>query len=477
MASISLISINVLRRQIPMWKMLWVGGVFLLISLLSSYNLIWSGILVGGAWFVVLTYYYPMPAIFFLMVLFTNVFMFVDMQHIPYWQIGQGLRMNITDSLLFVMFAIAVVKLYQRRERPLFLKPILLIFGVILIPFIPGLLLGATNLDIGMNCFRVIFSYVFYFILIASIDSPRRLHILIRMIFVIIVVSVGIQAVEAILGRRLTLGLIGGEYYNITKKIIVNGQIIPYLWNRTTVYLYVGLCLSLGATFSVVKSYRFLPFALLGILGFVIALIRTWYILIAIGVIIILILQKRFRIRTIITIVLVVLGTLGLITIIGILNPVTYGGSLLNILIGRLCMINSNTSSFTGRIEIWQGQLAYFWQSSLFGYGMSPEFQSMQDTDTGIINTLLQFGIVGAGAFLFLIVNVLHIGYKLWRNLESSLEYGYTAGILGCWSGMLIGYLFNWDFFTRLYGISGVTLVMAIIDRIWFFHSENRLIG
>lgn len=469
---------NVIGRCLPLWKLLLVGVVLLYAArLVSSGQLVDLGILVGGAWLVFLSYYQPMPAVFALMVLSTNVFMFVATVYLPHWQIAPGLRLTIMDSLLVAMFGSAVAKLYLRHERPLFMKPLLIYGGVVVLTLLLGLILGTTDLDTGMNCFRTLFSYVFYFILIASVDSPKRLRMLIGMVFVILAASVAIQIVEAALGHRLILGGFSDTSIYDNSTVIVEGQIIPYLWNRATLYLYIGLFLALGATFSKARSYRFLPIVLLGGIGFVIAMVRQWYLYILAGVLVLFVLQMGHKIRTAAMAIVALIGMLGVTYAMSSLSQATYGDSLMNIWIARVQTIwHYKETTLTPRAYTWQTQLSHFWQSPLFGYGMSPEFRNVWSSDTGVINTLLQFGLIGLAAVVVLIVTVFRKGYQLWRRLKPSLERGYVAGVLGLWVGMLVGYSFNWDFFTRQEGIWAVTLAMAILERIGSFNAQNGMV-
>jgi hypothetical protein len=465
------------RQKFQIWKILLIGIVFSLVFfLIIQGKLTELAILVVGSWFVVLSYYYPMPGIFGLMIFSTNVLEFIDMKYLPYWKVGPGLRINLCDGLLITMFAIAIFKLYQRHERPLFLKPIILLAGMVVVQFIVTLITGYTNLDTGMNLFRTMFTYVFYFVIVACVDSPKRFRLLIGMIFLFLVVSVSLQIFEASLGHRLTLGLISSKYFDTGVSVMIAGQAIPYIWNRATIYIYVGLFLSLGAMFSGIRFYQFFPIFLLGAIGFIISFVRVWYLMIFAGLLVTLILQKGRSFRTALIVPIAGVGLLGVISLLSRFVPATYEGSLLNVWLGRLGMINRQTETFVSRIDLWKTQLEYFSQSPIFGYGMSPTFDKIRSGDTGFINTLIQFGIMGLAVIIILIVSVLIKGYQLSRRLEPSLQHGYVTGILGLWIGTLVGYSFSWNFYTMQMGIWGITLAMAILDRIWFFHSENKML-
>ena len=460
--------------HISLWVLLLVASILLMaFGLLSQGNAIHLAILVGGLWVALLCYYHPMPAIFMLLILSTNVLMFIDMKHLPFWQLGPGLRVNLRDGLLLMMTAVSLLKLVLRREQPAFLKPMLILGGVVLSSFLFGLLFGITDLDVGMNCFRTMFTYIFYVVLVASIDSRDRLRTMIRLLFLVLMISVAFQVVEAGLGRRLTLGLISEKHYDTGANIMIEGQSVPYLWNRATIYLYIGLFMALGAMFSGRGIHRFLPIVLMGALGFVISLTRTWYLLIGVGFMVIFALQRGRRFRAAVIVIILAITGFTVLNLVNSLNKTAYHGSLMDIWIARLFMISSKASTFVGRTQVWKSQLEYFRQLPLFGYGMSPEFINMWNTDTGLINTLLQFGIIGLGAIIYLIVSVYRRGYKVWKNTYPSVERGYVAGTLGLWTGLVLGYSFNMDFFTMQDGIWGIAVAMAIIDRVQFLQRKR----
>ncbi|MBD3182833.1 hypothetical protein GF312_11120 [Candidatus Poribacteria bacterium] len=457
-----------------MWKILMMALALLLsFWFLSQGSTTQLGLFIGAAWMFFLFYRYPMPAIFALMILSTNVLMFIDMKHLPYWQLGPGLRLNMRDSLLTAMFVISIIKLYIRREYPLFIKQVLLIALMVMTSFILGLLLGITDLDVGMNCFRSMFTYAFYFVVVANVDSPKRLRTLIYLLLVILIASVGLQIIEAVMGTRLTLGLVSETHYDTLATINVEGEDVPYLWSRATLYVYITFFMLLGVMMSGAKVYKLLPFILLAMLGFIIELTRTWYLLIAVGVLAMFAIQRGNRFRIVVIFAVIGIGVLATVSMIGSFTSSNYGGSLLDVWVSRLFMISHKASTFVGRTQVWQEQLGHFWESPMFGYGMSEEFLQMWNIDTGLINTLLQFGFIGLLTIIVLIISVLHKGYKLWKKLGSSIPAGYVAGIIGAWTGMILGYSFNMDFFTMQNGIWCAALLMAIMDRIEAFYTVN----
>lgn len=448
------------NRRSLVHVLILAGALLWAVRLIQQGELLTLAWLAGGAAFLALSYRWPMPAVFALIVLSTNTFQFVDMAHLPYWQMAAGLRLTMLDSLLLGMFVLSVIKLNQRRERPLFLKPMLLLGGMVILSILIGAALGTFDLDNGMNLFRPMFSYTVYFIFIASVDSRKRLHTLVGILFLIMAVSVGLQIVEAIKGERLI---------SATRWIEVEGQRVPYLHNRATGYLYIGLFLALGPLFSGIRVKSFLMLVLLGMLGFMIAMVRQWYSFIIAGIIVLFAIQKGRRFRTAAAIALVALGLLGIFAVVGSFAQATFGGSPLALWAQRVQTLfyYRQESTFVGRAIALQEQWNHFLGSPITGYGLSRTTLNLRDTDTGVINTLVQFGLMGLTVIAILIMSVLRQGHRLWQRLEPSLERGYVGGILGLWVGMLIGYSFSMDFFTA--GGFMAALPMATLDRIHLF--------
>ncbi|MBM3211798.1 hypothetical protein FJZ33_06255, partial [Candidatus Poribacteria bacterium] len=313
-------------KELLIWKSLLTGLVLLLVyQLINGRDLVSLLLLIGGAWIIVLCYYCPMPAIFIIMLLSTNVLMFIDTTYFPHWQVFSGLRITILDGLMVIMLFISLYKLQKRGEYPIFLKQILLVAGAVMLPFIAFLLVGETNLDIGMNRFRIMFIYAFYFILAGNIDSPKRLKILIGMIFLILFVSVALQIMELIMGRRILLGNIApGSIYS-NSIVSVGDEIVPYLWNRAIIYLSLGLFLGLGGYFSGKNRFIFLTVTLLGGFGIIATLNRAWFIAMIFGIFVFILMQKKLELRDLRRFFIMIIGLACLVLLIGILSKASYG--------------------------------------------------------------------------------------------------------------------------------------------------------
>jgi len=107
-----------------------------------------------------------------------------------------------------------------------------------------------------------------------------------------------------------------------------------------------------------------------------------------------------------------------------------------------------------------------FIQNPFFGYGFTKTAINEINSDVGFGNTLMQFGLFGLFWVLLIIRGIYKKLIFIRKNGNDLYSNGLSLGLLGAFSGMLLGYFFNWDFFGRIDGIIIVATIMAIVDRI-----------
>jgi len=457
----------------PMRAAVIIGTLAITVLLILSGRLMMLVALTGLLALAALSCFQPLPAVLLLMLLSTNVLKFVDLSHLPYLQVGPGIRLNGQDLVLGLLLAVGAFRLYQRQERPLFGRPLLLWLGMAAISLALGVAAGGTVPDAALNGLRVLSGYLFYVSLVGLIDSAGKLRALIWLAVALMLVTVALQLLEATLGRRLaSLTSVTNEYYASTRFVQVGGISAPYLWNRASGFLVVGLFLALGRGWCT-GSVKHSIVAAIALLGFVVALIRQWYLYVAAGVLaVLLMLPRKGRWRAVLGATLVALSFLGLLRILSSAGP---GSSypLVDAWLGRMATVTrfQEERNFAGRVQGWNEQLQLFLGAPLFGYGPGSLDRLWQSGDyivwdTGMPNTLLQYGFCGWAAIVMLILAFLRRGYALLRALPLSPEQGYAAGLLGAWVVMVAGYSFGLDFFTSQELAFAVGLAMALLDRL-----------
>jgi hypothetical protein len=422
-----------------------------------------------------LTYYRPTFGIVPLIFLSTDGMKFFSLENLPYVQLAPGLRLNSEDLALFMLLVVGVIHLARRRERPQFLTHLLLLGAAAGISMIVGLAAGTIDVGVGFNGLRVFSGYLFYVALTGVIDTPQKLKALIRVVFALVIVSVVIQIVEAGLQERLTTPWSStSEYFSATQYVSNIEGTIPYLWNRAVGYLLVGLFLALGGWLWSKKPAHAV-IATIALTGFVVALVRQWYIFISIGIVLLVMVGGQRRSGALIRTVLG--GLLLFAVVVSASMWLPSGFPLAEALQDRSATILNFQQDYSviARLGVWHNQIETFLRSPIVGMGPGTAdtlFYSGAtgwSQDIGMTNSLVQFGALGMAAILFLFAGVLRKARALMRDMPPSSGREYAAAAFSVWVCIFVAYFFTQDFFTSTELAFAVGLVMAIIDRLHVF--------
>ncbi len=289
--------------------------------------------------------------------------------------------------------------------------------------------------------------------------------------YAIFLISIVLQLIEAISGQRLTLGM--GEYYVYTSesRLLVEGYQVLYLWNRAALLAFLVLFLGLGALFQGRQQKMFWFISALGMGSLFLAFVRQWYVYLSVGILTLLIIQTKRRFRNLVLVVLIIFFLLVLLMVISPALQNAFGPSFLNAWLARFdSLIHFQTAeNFIFRIQIIKTQWKMFLQSPLVGYGMNPIISEKMSYDTGITNTLVQFGLLGLAAVLVLIVSFFRHAFTIRQHVTSSIQKGYTSGLIALWICIIMGSFFSVNYFTRMEGIWMIIIILALLDRIHAF--------
>jgi len=462
---------------------------FLAISFIIIFLLLQTGgierlaFVLAGVLVVLLIYQKPEIGIALAIISSTTYLGFIPWELLPSVSLPGGMDLRVVDGILMVFFLTGALRLARRKEYPIFLKPFLL-FGLVVLA---SLLLSWANnsLSFGpaLGTIRDVFAYSFYFALVGHIDKEKDLRFLMQIVFFVLVSSAIFQAYEIIMGKKIVIfndPMMVRNYRLMTSYLTLQGRKIPYIWNRAVTYSFLALFLAIGGLTSGVlrgrKKIAYLVLAGVGVLVFILQLTRGWYFYIGCGMIAIILFRRTNRLRFVwilvgAFLVLVVLG--------GLMNYFLESGQMgvfwrfVNRFETISGVFSGTDRTFYSRVDILKDQLLMFRKSPLYGYGFTTTFLQARNSDIGFANTLLRFGIVGVLFVLYLIKQFWQKVLTLWRRLPPSIYRGYVLGLMGMWTGMIVGYSFNWDFFTGYDGIFLVCTTLAIIDRMWKFHFAN----
>jgi len=470
------------RRALTLQEAAIAGLLLLLPVLVLVYR---DHMIELGAWLAALvliaaSYHWPLPMLTIELFLSTSALKFIGIKQWPHL-IG-GLPLDPPDILVLIFFGLGVAKLIRRHEQPLFLGPLLLFGLMAALSAVLAPLTGTQSLYDSLNGLRQLSGYLFYFGVVGAIDTPGRLRSLIRVVFVLLLVTVGIQLAEALRGQQFTTAIAPfNAYYSGQVTVSAGDLTAPYLWNRAQGYLVVGLFLALGQWLWA-RGPKSLLLVALAITGYVLQMIRQWYLFIALGSIVSLLLLRRGRLQAFTGLILL-LAILGLF-----LSMLTLSGSfafpVAKLWLARISTLANmqQEPNFVFRLQTWQEQLRLFRQAPLFGQGpgssdrlgQSDPFFTFFDLDTGMSNTLLQYGIFGTAAIWVLIASFLRQASSLLRALATSPDRGYVAGLLALWLVMIAGYLTSQDFFTAVELVFATGLTLALLDRLHAFARPPR---
>lgn len=424
----------------------------------------------GAIILVALTYRWPLPLLTVEMFLSTSALKFVGIKEWPH--LIPGVPLDPPDLLVLLLFVLGVIKLVARREKPLFLGPLLILGIMAALSTLLGPLLHTQTLYEGLNGLRQLSGYFFCIAVVGLIDTPGRLRWLLRIIFAFAIISVGIQLLEAARGRQFTTALAPfNEYFAAQITVQVGDLEAAYLWNRAGSYLVVALFLALSQALWTHKPWSILVVALV-LLGYVIQLIRQWYLFNSLGIVLSLLLLRKGRLRAVLAI-----ASLALLLALPIALLTSVGSPsfpLMRLWTARVATLArfQDEPNYIIRVQTWQEQLRLFRQSPLFGHGPGSSDRLGQsgpfvfyDLDTGMSNTLLQYGVFGTAAIWLLIVAFIRQAYALYRNLPTSPARAYVAGLLALWIVMVLGYATSQDFFTAVELAFATGLAAALLDR------------
>jgi hypothetical protein len=456
------------------------AGVVLvaLAAFAAGYGLYFA-LLVAAGVFGVVTYTWPAAGIAAVIFLSTDGLKFFSLEKLPYLQLGPGLRLNAGDLAVLFLLGIGLLRLLARRELPRFTPQILLLAAAAVVSTVYGIFRGTVDIGVAFNGLRVFSGYLFYVGLVGLIDTPAKLRTLIRVVFALVVVTVAVQVAEAALGERIVTPYSPeSEYFSSTKYLPNVSGTVPYLWNRAVGYLLVGLFMALGAW---LWSRRPLAGIVAGLatLGFLIALVRQWYVFIGIGVILLFMSGGRTRASGAMRLGLAALLAVVAAVVASAWMPPTF--PLAEALQERSASILNFQSdhSVVARLAVWHGQLETFYSSPIAGVGpgtVHSAFSSRASgwaTDIGMTNTLVEYGVLGLGAILFLVASVWRTARDLVKRMPDSPGREYAAAAMCVWIAMVIAYTFTQNFFTSTELAFATGLVMAVVDRLAFLSARR----
>jgi hypothetical protein len=105
-------------------------------------------------------------------------------------------------------------------------------------------------------------------------------------------------------------------------------------------------------------------------------------------------------------------------------------------------------------------------QNPFLGYGFSGITMGYYDGDLGFFNTILMFGVVGLGCFVYFFVEIFRTLFRRIKSLRAMESQQAPAKIMMiAWVGILVGYFSTWDFFSMIdYKIFFVAIMISLTE-------------
>jgi len=424
---------------------------------------------------IIITFKRPIIGLVIILLLETKFFGFIRLEVLPYLQITSSFRINIEDTFTIPLVSRSFYILIRKHERPLFLIPILLFWIAIIFSFIYGTYSGTSDLfSGGGRILRIVILYGLYFVILYAVDSPRKMGTFIKIIYGFAIIGLIIQFMENINGKYFVINIDWDQFLGEDPYFIkIGGNSVAYIWNRVQYYLYITFFLSFSYNLSIKKkNWWHITFAMFAITGFILMLIRGWFIYICVGSIVMFFLSGNYFLFFK-KYFLILSALLFSIFIFSLMISQFKPEVIFNNFYFRIITLldYQREADFIGRTNMWALQYTSFLRSPIFGLGPGKDAISTINTDTGMVNTLLLYGISGLLAVIIIIISIFNKAYKLWKHPSTQREKAYVLGLIGIMSGIVFGYGFYFDAFTLLPIIP--ILVMGILDRINFFQKEK----
>jgi hypothetical protein len=318
---------------------------------------------------------------------------------------------------------------------------------------------------------RNLFYYSMYFVIVAGVDSRKKLDGWVNFLLMIMALASCLQIAEAIVGHHLWGGL--GSAYNYaagTGRTTTGGYSFLYLWNRAPLISFLAVTLVIGVILETRPvRLRYLLLAGLGIASVLIAFVRQWFVYLSIGLVGALLAQRTGRTRgVLLTIVVAVFVTITLLASSPLLQA-SFGPSPVNAWLARASTIIrfEDEANHQSRVDTMTAQWDSFLESPGLGHGQTADFiRQATSSDVGVTNVLVELGLVGLACVGYLWGSALVTAFRLRRRRLDDRSTGYLVGIIGFWVAVLAGFLYGSDYFTGRQGIWVVVIVLALLDRI-----------
>jgi len=419
---------------------------------------------------VPLFFRWPLSLVFIYLVVSTNLLETLPLQTKVMARLGPGLSFTAPDLVLLVMLVVSLVRLRNRRERPMFLGFVVLWTAYVVFQAVYGAIVGETGLDLLTNMAQAQVGWLLYLMIVGLIDSPRDLRIYGWFFLAIMAVAVVYQVAEYAHGGRIVLvpaAASRSNYFTFTPTLKQGGITVPYLWSRANEVTCVGFFLAFAAALG---GRRFFPYGVLaaaGLLSVVLTQIRQMYLGVAIGMLVVLAVG-RWRARTPVRIVALLAVLVVAVAVVSPLVSASFGGDPVGAWSLRVSqLVNYDAqANFAKRLDDARAIREVVKGSPVFGFGWGTTYLNTRGESAA--NVFLLHGYLGTFMILAMFVTVLAKALRLAWRLRPSLEEAWLFGLVGAAVALAVG--------PDAFASGGFAVMVAVfVDRISAFEADGRL--
>jgi hypothetical protein len=410
-----------------------------------------------------------------ILILMENCFDFIVPAQLPTLIISRGFRLNALDLLIIPAATVCCFKLMSQKNKP---ASIWFVNGYLLLSTV-YLAVGFFNTgglaSGGAIYFRTLLYAGFYYIAMVHFARKENIAMIFFVLGFIVVFATVLQIIEFFQGSRFVLSWIEetkGVYGEEGQRLLSGGEQRLYLWSRVTGMAYLTVPFFLG--YYLLAKNRKLPsltIALMSILTFVLASVRSWMVIISVAMLIVLF-NSRINRRVIYSI----FGFIGLfflaLFLIQYAAVSTGNTDLLASLTGRIASIFNpqstagETDTFTVRLFASGVLFLKFLESPIFGHGIGAVIlDTYYNSDLGMLNRMVMFGLLGTLPLLYYLIRY---AVKLRKRIKVEVNLFHRIVLITSLAVIvshLPAYAFQYDFWGNGW-IVFILLVMAASDRI-----------
>ncbi len=403
------------------------------------------------------------------LLLVTNLFEFASLEHMPFIQLGQGIRFNLLDiiTVTYLIFLWNKIVNFKHTKSKWFVNFVLISS---LIYVIINFFLTFTPRGAGTNYLRILVYILFYYYFFILFEDETKIKKTLGVISVWVISATIIQIIEYFLNYRFELpGIVpfSSFYSSIGEKILTAGTEKIYLWSRVTILMFILLPFAINIYLKY-KNIYFLIVSFLSILGFLISLSRIWFLGLFL-IFLIIFIYSNLRLKVVFISIFIIL--ILFLMLFQFYSLEKTGFDFLASLIGRshsivtLGQTYGEMDTFSVRVLIFKYSFNKFLESPLIGWGFGEKiWNNYYTVDLGMINRLVFFGIIGTGILIFYIISYILNIIRMIKLRSNKTDLTILISVLSIFVAHFPMYIWQIDFWGNAFVIP-MCLIMAIGDK------------